>query len=59
MCRNDLPGHTHSQETHAKGGRGMEWELGVPLGCHSVMLRLCPQAKIFYAALALFAWSYH
>lgn len=28
MCRSDLPGHIHSQETQAEGGRGVGWELG-------------------------------
>ena len=59
MHRNNLPGHIHSQETHAKGGRGMGLKLGTSLGCHSVMLGLCPQPKIFHAVLALLAWSDH
>lgn len=40
-------------------GRGMRWELGTLLECHSLGLGLCLQLKIFHTALAVFAWSYH
>lgn len=59
MCRNDLPGHFHSQKTQAEGGRGMRWELGTLLACHNVLVGFCPQTKNVHTTLALFAWSYH